>query len=462
MLDLVIRGGRVVLPDRVADVDVGVADGKFAAVGRRGELVASREVDAHDLIVFPGAIDPHVHIATQFGAAMTRDDFETATIPAAFGGTTTICEFAIPRDGETASTAIARRHQEATGRAAIDYAFHAVVTGHRFEDSLAELGSLRADGVGSVKVFSTYLDSVGIPMDKIHSVLSACAREDLLLLVHCETDSLIAAGITGQVAKGDLSPSAHARSRPQLAEVDAIRSVCDMASNLRAPVYIVHISTEAGMATIDDRKKAGSRVIAETCPQYLFLDESVYDRQDGELWVCSPPIRPSGDVAGLWTALSSGTVDIIGSDHNCFDRAQKSAGRLDFRTIPNGLPGIEFRLPLAVDSVLGGRLNWLQAAKLSAENAARALRIWPKKGAIAVGADADFVLIDAALKTDLGASHMATDYSPFAGLTTRGAVSQTWLRGTCVVRDGEFMAPGGGSYLGVPTLISLASQQGND
>lgn len=457
MLDAVIRGGLVVTPSKVELLDVGIRDESFAAIGRPGELTGRRVIEAKGRIVLPGGVDPHVHIATRFGAATTRDDFATGTIPAAHGGTTSIVEFAIPRDGEAAAAAIARRHREANGQAVVDYGFHAVVTGRRFSESLADLAQLRKDGIGTVKVFSTYLDTVGLPIGQIDTVLRECARHGLLVLVHCETEGLIREGIAARVAGGDLSPLAHAASRTPLAEADSIRTVCRLAADAGAPVYIVHVSSAMGAAVIAERKAAGQQLLGETCTQYLFLDESVYRRPDAELWVCSPPIRTQADATALWRAIQSDTIGMVATDHNCFDREQKGAGRDDFRKIPNGLPGIEFRIPLLVGAVLEGRLTWLRFAQLAAEGPARAMGLWPRKGAIAIGADADFTIVDPGGATDLSHSHMATDYSPFERVVTRGSVVQTWLRGLCLVRGGEFIGrPGGGRY-----LASVRSREGD-
>jgi dihydropyrimidinase len=448
MLDLVVRGGLVVTPSRVDRLDVGVAGGVIAALARPGELAAAREVDATGKVVLPGAVDPHVHLATGIGDAMTLDDFASGTVPAAFGGTTSIVEFAIPREGETAAAAVARRHREAGGKSFVDYAFHAVITEERFERSIAELEQLRKDGIGTVKVFSAYLDTIGLSVGRIHTVLRHCAHHNLMTLVHCETESLIREGVEATVAAGDLGPAGHARSRSALAEADAIRTVCDLAADVGAAVYIVHISTEEGAAVVAERRAAGQAVYGETCPQYLFLDDSVYARADAELWVCSPPIRPRSDVAALWREIERGSLQIVGSDHNCFDREQKEAGRHDFRSIPNGLPGIEFRLPLLVHAALTGRMDWQRLAILGAESPARATGLWPRKGAIMIGSDADFSLVDPEGSTDLGRGHMATDYSPFKGIVTRGSIEESWLRGMCLVQSGAFVGgAASGRYL---------------
>ena len=455
MLDTVVRGALVVTPSQVEILDVGIRDGVFAALASPGELTGRELVDATGLVLLPGGVDPHVHIATQSRDVMTLDDFATGTIPAGFGGTTTIVEFAIPRPGESTAAAIDRRHREAAGQAVVDYAFHAVVTGAEFNRSLRELEALHDAGVGTVKVFSAYLDTIGLTVGQIHAVLRECARVGMLPLVHCETESLISEGIATVVARGELGPAGHARSRTPLAEADAIRTVCDLALDVGSRLYVVHISSAEGAAVVARRKASGQDVLGETCSQYLFLDNSVYDRPDGELWICSPPIRPRSDVEGLWREVAATTIDVIATDHNCFDREQKAEGRHDFREVPNGLPGIELRIPLLVDAVQAGRLSWSHLARLCAETPARTMGLWPRKGAVAIGFDADFALVDTAGETDLGRSHMATDYTPFEGMVGRGSIEQTWLRGTCLVRSSEFVGPrDGGRYLPATTIAT--------
>lgn len=443
MFDVVFQGGLAVLPSGPAQVDVGVAGEVIAAIAGPGELEGSEFVEAKGLVLLPGGIDPHVHIATQFGQWHTRDDFRTATIPAAFGGTTSIIEFAIPRRGETAWSALERCRSEARGACVIDYAFHACVTKEGFAESLAELERIRESGVCSVKIFTAYLDSIGLTLDQIQGVLQAAAKADLQVLVHAETAALINAGIADQVGRGMLEPPGHLHSRTARAEADAIETVAAFARREDARVFFVHVSSDEGAAALRQARLDGSGVLGETCVQYLFLDAGVYDRPDGELWICSPPVRERRHQVALWQALREGVLDLVSTDHNCFDRAQKSQFRDDFRKVPNGLPGIEFRLPALMMAVGDGRLEWTDLARLTAEAPARTFGLWPQKGAIAVGADADLVLIDPKGRTDLSGSHMATDYSPFAGLTAPARVLETWLRGRRLISHGEFASEAG-------------------
>ena len=445
MLDAVIRGGLAILPEGPMQADIGIKGQSITAIGAPNSFEGSEVVQADGLVVVPGGIDPHVHIATQFGEWRTRDDFRTATIPAAFGGTTSVIEFAIPRTGETAWRALERCREEAAGNAVVDYAFHACVVGERFEESLAELKRIREAGVGSVKVFSAYLDTVGLTLDQIQQVLVASAKVDLQVLVHAETARLIEAGIAEEVGRGNLGPPGHLKSRSPQAEADAISSISSMARDAGARVYFVHVSSADGAAAVRQARLVASGVRGETCVQYLVLDASVYDRPNGERWICSPPIRERAHQEALWQAVLDGTLELVSTDHNCFDSTQKALNRDDFRAVPNGLPGVELRLPALLLPVAAGRIGWADVARLTSEAPARTFGLWPRKGAIALGADADLVLVDPTRSTDLSSSHMATDFSPFEGLVSEGAVTDTWIRGRRLVAQGKLcsdLSPG--------------------
>jgi len=449
MLETVIQGGLVIMPQGPCQADLGIgADGRIHALALPGTLSGKHVVSAEGLIVLPGGVDPHVHINMRFSEIQkTTDDFFTGTLPAALGGTTTLVEFAIPRAGETTLDALERRYSEASGNAVVDYNFHAVVVRDRFGESLGELGQLASHGINSIKLFSAYCDTIGLDLGQIQTAMEHARTAQLLVLVHCETESLIQKGIADCVAAGNLTPHAHLLSRTALAEADAVRSICDLASEAGVPVYIVHVSSADGAAVVRERRQRGDRVLAETCTHYLYLDDMVY-QQDGELWVCSPPIREHAHQEALWRGLQEGIFDLVSTDHNCFNRSQKGARKDDFRLIPNGLPSIEFRTPLLLSAALTGRLDWIRLARFLAEAPARIFGLWPRKGAIAVGADADFLLVDPTSETDLSSGHMATDYSPFMGITARGRILQTWLRGVCIAREGALQVePGYGMKL---------------
>jgi dihydropyrimidinase len=316
-----------------------------------------------------------------------------------------------------------------------------------YDQSLAELPRLPDAGVRTLKVFSAYTDAIGLSIGQIHKVLRRAAESGVTVFVHAETDSLVREGIADAVERVGIGPRGHAASRTPLAENDAVRSLCDLARDTGATVYFVHISSAPSIDTLTDRRRQGDHILAETCPHYLFLDESVYAGTAGERWICSPPIRSAEHRAALWKGLLAGVIDTISSDHNCYDMAQKQVSA-DFRQVPNGLPGIEYRLPLLIDAAIRQELPWRRLAEVTAETPARILGLWPRKGSICIGGDADIVLVDPTAHTDLSAGHMATDYSPYAGTRAAGRVVKVYRRGLLVADETGVVAPrGSGEWL---------------
>lgn len=443
-LATVLRDVEAVLPHGREHVDIGLgSDGRIAALAEPGTLQANEVLPASGLVALPGGLDLHVHINTFFGGTTTRDDFFTGTSAALYGGTTTVAQFAIPRPGETAAAAVARTKGEALPAIASDLVIHGCIVRDTFEASLLELGALAGAGVRTVKVFSAYTDVIGLSLGRIHRLLRAAAEEGITVFVHAETASLIEEGIAEAVRRGELAPAGHAASRTPLAEADAVRSISDLALDTGATVYFVHISSAPGVAALEARRAGAGHILAETCPHYLFLDRSVYDGGQGARWICSPPIRSDEHRTALWEGLVGGALDTVSSDHNCFDTAQKGPPGTDFREVPNGLPGVEHRLPLLIGAAIEGRLDWLRLAQVAAENPARILGLWPRKGSLTVGADADIVLVDPESSTDLGAGHMATDYSPYEGMRARGRIERVYRRGEPVVAGGRLAAVAG-------------------
>ena len=460
-LDLAVVGGLVVLPDRTLRADIGVSDGCIVSVASPGVLGrASRTVDATDCVVLPGGIDPHVHTRWPFLDATTLDSFFDSTRSAAFGGTTTIIDSVIRRSPQSVVDAIVARRADADSAVAIDYALHCAV-GDPDDFDTSGIAPAVESGVGAMKLYMTYkARRIMADDDVILRVMAAVARAGAIVKVHAENGVLADANVTRFYAEGHTDATWFPRSKPDWVEAEAIERAAFFASRTGASLYVVHVSSALGLEQILAARRAGVTVYAETCPQYLMLDESVYSRPDGHRFLCSPPIRSGADGDRLWEAIERGEIDAVGSDHCLFTTAQKDAHRNDFARIPNGLPGVETRLPILFSE--GHRKRGIpltQIAKVAASNAARLFGLAPAKGAIVPGADADLVVVEPDRRRELGSSmlHMGADWTPYEGIEVEGWPRTTISRGRVVV-DGETFKADAGSGRYIAARASAASR----
>ena len=450
--DLIVRGGTVVTETGVALADVAITAGKIAAIATPGILIGSAEqLDASGRFVMPGGVDPHVHAEMQLGEFTTLDDFEAATMAAAMGGTTTIVDFAIPQPQMVQSPAAAAdgRTELAHGASVIDVGFHAAVA-HADETALSQLPGLAARGLTTVKMFTIYKDLVMLPLDEVYETALVIAENRMLALIHAESPHIVEPLKERSIREGRLSAADHARCRPPESELDMVRSLILLLEITGAAAYIVHVSTPEAAREIAAARAAGVKIWAETCPHYVFLDDSCYDRPDGELFVCSPPIRDRRRMEELWDLVKRGMIQVWGSDHCCYDRTQKAKYKDNFPLMPNGLPGIETRCPvLFSEGVSKGQISPSQFAALTAANPARFNGLYPRKGTIQVGSDADLAIYDPNLEKVIGRDtmHMQTDYSPFDGWRVKGWPTDVLSRGRYVVRNGEFVGRRGAGQI---------------
>lgn len=454
MVRRVVRGGTVVTAGGSQRADVVVADGRIVALEAPGSGTAGEVVDATGCLVLPGGVDPHVHFDSPTQKVPVADDVTSGTTAAAFGGTTTVIDFAFQLGERTVGQAIEAARERAAGRALVDYSFHAVLT-RADPPTLSALAGAVAAGVTSFKLYMAYARR-GLLMtdDAIFKVLRRAREVGALVMLHAENGPLTELLVDEALAAGHKEPAWHPRSRPELTEIEAIYRGITIAELAEAAVYFVHVSTGGGVDHLAAARRRGRPVFGETCPHYLLLDETVYDAPGFEAakWVLTPPIRSLDHQHALWEGLRNRDLHTVATDHCPFCFAGgKDAGVGDFSKIPNGGPGIEHRVPLLYDAAVArSRMSVERFVELVSTAPARLFGLSPRKGEIAIGSDADLVVFDPAGHTVVSAAtqHSKVDYSMYEGRKLQGAVRTVLSRGEVVVHDGELLAsPGHGTFV---------------
>lgn len=445
----IIKNGTLVTAENTFHGDVLIEGEKIAALAADLPTTSQDQViDAGDCVVLPGIIDAHTHIQLDTGIYQTPDDWLIGTETAACGGVTTVIDFATQFPGQGLADAVNNRRKEAE-LAAIDYGLHCMVTDlpSRQED---ELDALIQAGVPSIKLYTTYRPNYYIDDAALLRLMQAAAERGVLTLVHCENDALVAAATEALVAMGETGLANHGRARPALAEVEAVQRVLLLAREVNAPIYIVHCSVARSVELVAEARARGQTAFAETCPQYLLLDESVYQGEEPHRFILQPPLRAADNNAGLWKLVENGTVDVVATDSCDYTLDQKTAHD-DFKRTPGGLPGIETLLPLLASyGVAENRLSWPHLVRLLSTNPARVFGLYPRKGTLMPGADADVTIYHPDEPYTLSADelHGRAGYTPFEGFPLRGRVKMTLSRGQVVYESGEFKGrPGHGKFV---------------
>jgi dihydropyrimidinase len=452
--DLVIRGGTVATAADIMQADVGIVGETIAAVGRNLSP-GGRVIDARGKFVLPGGVDSHAHIEQLSASGLVNaDTFESATTAAALGGTTTVISFAAQHVGMSLATVVEDYHRLARRGAVVDYAFHMIIADPTQAVLNEELPPLVKDGHSSIKVFMTY-DRLRLDDEKLLDVLAAARENRALVMVHAENHGMIAWMSKRLLARGCRAPKYHARSHPRVGEAEAFTRLIACAALIDQPIMIYHVSTAEGAAVIRQARGQGLKICAETCPQYLLQTKAELDRPglEGAKWMCSPPLRETSDQEALWQALALGDLQVISSDHApyAFDATGKLAAgeNASFKDIANGLPGLEARLPLLFSAMVSrNRFDLTRFVAWTSTEPAKIYGLYPRKGSIAVGADADIAIWDPRKKVTFSdeAVKDRSGYTPWLGRTVKGWPILVLRRGEVIVEDGRLTASAGSGH----------------
>jgi dihydropyrimidinase len=445
-----IKSGTIITSAETVQADILIDGEKISAIGK--DLIAppqTQVIDAFGKLVMPGGVDVHTHLDLPMFGTVSSDDHYTGMKAAAFGGTTSVIDF-ISQDVSPLLKNVELWHAKADEKAAVDFGFHMNIT--HFDDEVAsEIPQLVKQGITSLKVFTAYNDRLRLQDGEIFQILRIARANGLMVMAHCENGDVIDILVREALEKGHISPEWHALTRPAWGEVESINRIISLAGQAGAPVYIVHTTTAGGVDRIRKAREKGLPVMGETCPPYLFFTMEDLKRKDGAKWICSPPLRTEADNQGLWKGLKNGSLQTIGTDH-CpffFDGTQpiiyegkpiaiqgKELGQGDFTKIPNGLPGVGDRLPILwTFGVETGKISANQFVALTSTNPAKIFGLYPQKGSLQPGTDADLVIWDPdkEIKYGVKVAQHRTDYNLYEGWKLKGVIEKVFLRGNLIV-----------------------------
>jgi dihydropyrimidinase len=454
-MSVLIKGGRIVTAADDYVGDVFVDNGTVAMIGESLDMTADKVIDAAGKYVLPGAIDPHTHIEMFFGGTTTCDDFTSGTVSAAFGGTTSLVDFCMQAPGTTFAEALENYHEKIErAKPVIDVGFHIGVTDLREGGTLDDLAKLPDEGVTSYKLFMAYKGAVMVDDDTLFRAMLTAAESGALVMVHAENGDAIDIIVKNAVADGKAEPIWHARTRPMETEAEATNRAIQLARVAGCPLYVVHVSCQPAVEPIALAREKGWDAWGETCTQYLFVDESALDRPgfEGGKYIYTPPPRPKEHQEHLWKAIRSDVLSVVSTDHCPFNwPEQKAINGKEFHKVPNGGPGIENRLHMLHHfGVRQGRITLNRLVELTSTNVAKLFGLYPRKGTIAPGSDADIVVWDPEKRLAISASkhHSNVNYNLFEGTEVQGAPEVVMVRGQVIVEDDELVAqPGAGQFI---------------
>ncbi len=455
-MSVLIKNGRVITAVDDYMADIFIEKETVTLIGKNLEVEADETIDASGKYLFPGGLDPHTHLDMPFGGTTSADDFETGTLAAAHGGTTTLIDFAIQTKGQSTLEALDTWHAKADGKTAIDYGFHMIITD--LEDNRVHEMKMLADaGITSYKLFMAYPGVLYVDDGTIYRAMKKAGENGTVVCMHAENGIVIDEIVKQAVADGKTAPKYHAITRPTRMEAEGVHRAISIAEVAQVPIYIVHLSSSDALEQVMLARNRGVHAFAETCPQYLFLDDSYYDQEEfeGAKYVMTPALREKWNQDELWKGLKFGDLQSIATDHCpfCF-KDQKILGIDDFSKIPNGAPGVENRMSLVYNGgVNAGRISLNKFVELTSTAAAKTFGLFPKKGTIAVGSDADIVIFDPNRKETISINnacthHMRVDYNAYEGFEVTGFTETVLSRGKVIIKDCDYVGQkGDGQFL---------------
>ena len=440
-MSILIKNGRIVTAAEDYKADIFIEDEQITVIGKALSMHADTVIDAGGKLIFPGGIDPHVHLDMPFMGTFSSDNYETGTLAALHGGTTMVIDFILQTQGKPLHHALKQWQERSNGNCYGDYAFHMAVTDFKEDTKKEVLQMIEEEGITSFKTFMAYKGALMIDDRQMVGLMQEVKKCGGMVTVHATNGDMIDFLVAGHRQEGKLSPLYHYLSQPEITEAEATGRFADMAEYTGVPAYVVHMTCEGALNHIRDAAKRNQHVFVETCIQYLLLDASLYEQDfDGAKWVMSPPLRQKKDQAALWAGINQGLVQVVATDHCPFKWEQKKMGEKDFSKIPNGHPAIEHRMELLYsEGVRKGKISINKFVELTSTNAAKIFGMYPRKGTIGIGSDADLVIFNPDEKhiISVHSHHMHVDYSAYEGWNLTGICKTVILRGKTAIDNGE-------------------------
>jgi dihydropyrimidinase len=446
-MSLLIKNGRIITAGEDQVADIFIEEERISSIGKNLQVQADHTIDAAGMLIFPGGIDPHVHLDMPFMGTFSSDSYESGTRAALYGGTTMVIDFILQKQGNSLQAALDEWNSRANGNAVGDYSFHMAVTDFNEQTKKEIKHFVEEEGITSFKTFMAYKGALMIDDRQMIGLMEEVKKQGGLVTVHATNGDMIDYLVAKHREEGKLSPLYHYLSQPEVTEAEASERFADMADYTGCPGYIVHLTCEGALNAVRNATRRNQNVLVETCIQYLVLDASLYEKDfEGAKWVMSPPLREKKDQATLWAGINQGLVKVVATDHCPFKWEQKLMGEKDFSKIPNGHPAIEHRMELLYsEGVHKGRISLNKFVELTSTNPAKIFGMFPQKGTIGIGSDADIVIFDPNASHTISAAshHMNVDYSAYEGWQLTGKVKKVILRGKLVIDEAKCLAQKG-------------------